>query len=188
MNEIALFGTSADPPTAGHQSIISWLSFHYDKVGIWASDNPFKKHQTSLYHRTIMLGLLIDNIYPPRCNIHLSKTLSHHTSLVSVARAKDIWEIQANYTLVIGSDLVKQICQWHHVDKLFSEVSILIILRSGYVIDKLDLQALVELGARYQIVDLNAPGVSSTTYRKYRDKNVLIKSIQDYIIREQLYV
>ena len=135
-----------------------------------------------------MLGLLIDNIYPPRCNIHLSKTLSHHKSLVSVARAKDIWEIQANYTLVIGSDLVKQICQWHHVDKLFSEVSILIILRSGYVIDKLDLQALVELGARYQIVDLNAPGVSSTTYRKYRDKNVLIKSIQDYIIREQLYV
>ena len=97
-------------------------------------------------------------------------------------------KIQANYTLVIGSDLVKQICQWHHVDKLFSEVFILIILRSGYVIDKLDLQALVELGARYQIVDLNAPGVSSTTYRKYRDKNVLIKSVQDYIIREQLYV
>ena len=41
-------------------------------------------------------------------------------------------------------------------------------------------QALVQL--------LNAPGVSSTTYRKYRDKNVLIKSVQDYIIREQLYV
>ena len=188
MNRIALFGTSADPPTAGHQSIISWLSFHYDQVGVWASNNPFKKHQTSLYHRTAMLRLLIEDIYPYRCNIHLSKSLSHHKSLISIARAKNIWESQANYTLVIGSDLVKQICEWYHVEKLFSEVSILIVLRSGYVVNKLDLQTLNKLGGKYQIVDLNAPGISSTTYRKYRDKNVLIKSIQDYIIKKQLYI
>ena len=70
----------------------------------------------------------------------------------------------------------------------FSEVSILIVLRSGYVVNKLDLQTLNKLGGKYQIVDLNAPGISSTTYRKYRDKNVLIKSIQDYIIKKQLYI
>ncbi|NEP57541.1 MAG: nicotinic acid mononucleotide adenylyltransferase, partial [Symploca sp. SIO2G7] len=28
-NKIALFGTSADPPTAAHQAILSWLSHHY---------------------------------------------------------------------------------------------------------------------------------------------------------------
>lgn len=188
MNKIALFGTSADPPTTGHQLIISWLSFHYDKVGIWASNNPFKKHQTSLFHRTTMLRLLIENMHPSRCNIHLSKNLSHHRSLVSIARAKNIWERQADYTLVIGSDLVKQIRQWYRIEKLFSEVSILIVLRSGYVIDKLDLQTLVRLGGRCQVVDLNAPGFSSTTYRKYGDRNVLTKSIQDYIAQEQLYI
>ncbi|MFN6300225.1 MAG: nicotinic acid mononucleotide adenylyltransferase, partial [Microcystis sp.] len=26
MLKIALFGTSADPPTAGHQAILKWLS------------------------------------------------------------------------------------------------------------------------------------------------------------------
>ncbi|MGL5832760.1 MAG: nicotinate-nucleotide adenylyltransferase, partial [Waterburya sp.] len=32
MKKIALFGTSADPPTIGHQTILQWLSQHYDHV------------------------------------------------------------------------------------------------------------------------------------------------------------
>ena len=59
---IALFGTSADPPTAGHQEILQWLSERYDWVAVWAADNPFKSHQTALLHRAAMLQLLITNI------------------------------------------------------------------------------------------------------------------------------
>ena len=59
---VALFGTSADPPTAGHQAILKWLSERYDWVAVWASDNPFKFHQTSLEHRGAMLRLLIEDI------------------------------------------------------------------------------------------------------------------------------
>ncbi|MGB3262812.1 MAG: adenylyltransferase/cytidyltransferase family protein, partial [Microcoleus sp.] len=55
MQKIALFGTSADPPTAGHKTILSWLSQHFDWVAVWASDNPFKSHSTSLEHRSAML-------------------------------------------------------------------------------------------------------------------------------------
>jgi hypothetical protein len=44
--------------TAGHQSIIRWLSEHYDWVGIWASDNPFKDHQTSLDHRMTYVKII----------------------------------------------------------------------------------------------------------------------------------
>lgn len=43
MTRVALFGTSADPPTVGHQAILRWLSEHYDQVAVWAADNPFKK-------------------------------------------------------------------------------------------------------------------------------------------------
>ena len=57
--KIALFGTSADPPTAAHQTILQWLSDHYDQVAVWASDNPFKENQTPLSHRMTMLALLI---------------------------------------------------------------------------------------------------------------------------------
>ena len=46
--KIALFGTSADPPTVGHKMIIEWLSQNFDKAVVWVSDNPFKYHETSL--------------------------------------------------------------------------------------------------------------------------------------------
>ncbi|MEA5535975.1 nicotinate-nucleotide adenylyltransferase [Crocosphaera sp. XPORK-15E] len=187
MTKIALFGTSADPPTAGHKSIIRWLSDHYDWVGVWASDNPFKEHQTSLDHRIKMLQLLIDHIEPTRHNIYLSKGLSHRRSLISVAKAKEIWGQKADYTLVIGSDLLKQIRQWYHVQELLAEVSILVVPRPGYLINESDLQALAELGGNYQVADLDAPAVSSTAYRKHRDEDVLIRPIQDYIHQEQLY-
>ncbi|MDJ0845721.1 nicotinate-nucleotide adenylyltransferase [Crocosphaera sp.] len=187
MTKIALFGTSADPPTAGHQSIIRWLSDHFDYVGIWASDNPYKEHQTSLEHRMAMLKLLIDNIDPPRHNIFLSKSLSHRRSLISVRKAKDRWGNKSTYFLVIGSDLIKQIRQWYRIDELLAEVSILIIPRPGYAINESDLKALKEIGGKCEIAELNAPAVSSTAYRKHGNENVLIKPIQDYIHQEKLY-
>lgn len=187
MTTVALFGTSADPPTAGHQSIIRWLSDHYDWVGVWASDNPYKDHQTPLEHRLQMLRLLIDNIDPPRQNICLSKALSHRRSLMSVAKAKEIWGPAADYTLVIGSDLIRQIRQWYHIEELLNEVSILVVPRPGYSINQSDLQALEELGGKYKVADLDAPAVSSTAYRKDRDEEVLIRPIQDYIHQEKLY-
>lgn len=187
MTKIALFGTSADPPTEGHQSILRWLSENYDWVGIWASDNPFKNHQTSLAHRMAMLRLLIDDINPRRDNLYLSEKLSHRRSLISVAKAKEIWGENADYTLVIGSDLIGQIRHWYHIEELLRKVNILVIPRPGYPLLEQDLIALKELGGNYQIANLNAPAVSSTAYREHGNNNVLIQPIQDYIYQEQLY-
>lgn len=41
---IALLGTSADPPTRGHQVLLEGLLNRYDHVATWASDNPLKQH------------------------------------------------------------------------------------------------------------------------------------------------
>ena len=46
--KIALFGTSADPPTIAHQKIISWLGSQFDRVAVWAANNPFKVHGAAL--------------------------------------------------------------------------------------------------------------------------------------------
>jgi Cytidylyltransferase-like len=54
MIHTALFGTSADPPTLGHQAILEWLATQFDEVAVWAADNPFKVQQTPLYHRQTM--------------------------------------------------------------------------------------------------------------------------------------
>ncbi|WP_267383928.1 nicotinate-nucleotide adenylyltransferase [Cyanobacterium sp. uoEpiScrs1] len=187
MTKIALFGTSADPPTAGHQSILRWLSTHYDWVGVWTSDNPFKNHQTSWSHRMTMLKLLVDDINLPKNNIYLSDKLSYRRSLMSLVKAKEIWGNNSDYSLVIGSDLVNQIHRWYHIKDLLNQVNLLIIPRSGYELVQKDLIALKKLGGNYQIADLDAPAVSSTNYRKTQNQSVLIQPIQEYICQEQLY-
>ena len=185
---IALFGTSADPPTAAHRAILEWLSAHYDWVAVWASDNPFKAHGTSLKHRMAMLKLLIESIDNPRKNISFHEELSYLRSLFSLTKAKEIWGSEVEYTLVIGSDLIKQMRQWYRVEELLKQVHILIFSRPGYLIEGEDLVALEAIGGNYAIADLKLPDISSTIYRKTQDKTIVLPAIKDYICREHLYI
>ncbi|HBB35277.1 MAG TPA: nicotinate-nucleotide adenylyltransferase [Cyanobacteria bacterium UBA8803] len=187
MTKIALFGTSADPPTAAHKAILRWLSDCYDWVAVWASDNPFKSHQTPLEHRTKMLRVLISEIETSRYNIGLHEELSSSRSLETVEKARKIWGERVELILVIGSDLVAQMPSWYQVEKLLSQVQLLVVVRPGYEINDAGLQALRKLGARVAIADFNTPAVSSTAYREYGDTNALTPPVEDYIHQEQLY-
>jgi nicotinate-nucleotide adenylyltransferase len=184
---IALFGTSADPPTVAHQAILEWLSAHYDWVAVWASDNPFKAHSSSLEHRMTMLKLLIAAINNPRKNIGFHKELSYLRSLFSLEKAKEIWGNNVEYTLVIGSDLIHQIAHWYRVEELLKQVQILIIPRPGYLIVAEDLATLQAMAGNYSIADLDVPDISSTAYREEKDKNAVPEVIDNYIQREHLY-
>jgi nicotinate-nucleotide adenylyltransferase len=187
MINIALFGTSADPPTAAHQAIIKWLSHHYDYVAVWASDNPFKSHQTPLEHRSTMLRLLIEEISPPRRNVSLHQDLSSPRTLETVAKARTHWGPNVNYTVVIGSDLISQMPRWYQIDKLLKQVQLLVMPRSGYVIDEASLEELHKLGAKIAVADITVPAVSSTAYRENGDAKVVTPPVEDYIHQEQLY-
>ena len=186
MLKIALFGTSADPPTVAHQAILEGLSQHYDRVAVWASDNPFKEHQTALKHRQAMLRLIIDEIDTAANHVRLHEQLSDRRSLNSVEKARKIWGSDAEYTLVIGSDLAGQIRQWYRIEELLQKVKILVVPRPGYPIGKDDLEALKDLGGNTAIADIAVPAVSSTAYRQ-EDKDVLTPLVKDYIRRQQLY-
>ena len=187
MRRIALFGTSADPPTAGHQAIIGWLSEHYDWVAVWAADNPFKSHQTSLAHRGAMLQLLIRDIAPPRGNIGFYVELSSRRTLETVEQAQEFWGSDAEFTLVVGSDLVSQLPRWYRVEDLLRQVQLLVIPRPGFRVEDGDLQPLKQLGAKVAIADLTGPDVSSTAYRENGDTQALTPPIEAYIHREHLY-
>ncbi len=185
--KIALFGTSADPPTAGHQSILHWLSLYYDKVAVWASDNPFKEHQTPLHQREEMLRLMVEDIDGNCHNIKVYEQLSDRRSLFSVLKAREMFGDDAEYSLVIGSDLVNQIRRWYQVEELLQKVTILIIPRLGYSLNEKDLQALKAKGGNWAIADLDVPGVSSTDYREEGDEKALTASVAQYIQQQQLY-
>jgi nicotinate-nucleotide adenylyltransferase len=187
MKRIALFGTSADPPTAGHQMILKWLSERYDWVAVWAADNPFKSHQTPLEHREVMLRLLIEDIEPLRQNVGFHPGLSSYRTLETVRKAQECWGADANFTLVIGSDLVCQLPRWYQVEDLLGQVQLLVVPRPGYEIEKDSLEYLRQLGAEVALADLTGIDVSSTAYRENGDTQVLIPPIEAYIHREHLY-
>ena len=185
MVNIALFGTSADPPTSAHQTILNWLSNHYDHVAVWASDNPFKSHQTPLEHRSKMLRLLIEEIARP--NVSLYQALSSPRTLETVEQAREHWGMQVDLTLVIDADLVGQMPRWYQIEKLLKQVQLLVVPRPGYEIDEAGVEELRMLGGQVAIADLKAPAVSSTAYRENGDKEVITPPVEDYIHKEQLY-
>jgi nicotinate-nucleotide adenylyltransferase len=186
MLNIALFGTSADPPTLGHQVILNWLADRFDWVAVWAADNPFKGQQTPLHHRMAMLGLMIQNLHTLRHNVRLYPELGQSRTFHTLQIAKRHWR-NARFTLVIGSDLIAQLPNWYRADDLLQEVDLLIVPRPGYPVRETDLEALRRQGARVEIADLMGPATSSTAYREQGEITGLTPAIADYIHREHLY-
>jgi nicotinate-nucleotide adenylyltransferase len=184
---IALFGTSADPPTAGHQKILSWLSERYDWVAVWAADNPFKSHHTALEHRVAMLRLLIADIDAPQQNVALEQELSSLRTLETIEKAKRRWGEDTEYTLVIGSDLLHQLPRWYKVEDLLRQVQLLVVPRPGYAIDESSLAGVQNLGGKIAIASLTGLDISSTAYREHGNPEALTPTIVAYIHREHLY-
>jgi nicotinate-nucleotide adenylyltransferase len=161
--KVALFGTSADPPTIAHRDIIHWLTFQqFDRVAVWAADNPFKTHGASLEQRSQMLELLIEEL-DPDCSYHTKvyRNLSSKRTLETLITAKEIWR-DSEFTLIIGADLVRQMPQWYKISELLTQVKLSIVPRTGIEIELTDLQALTILGAQIEIAPLSTPIISST--------------------------
>ena len=63
---IALFGTSADPPTVGHEKILEELSKIYSFTISYVSNNPNKKHKENIKVRSYLLKTLIKDLDNPK--------------------------------------------------------------------------------------------------------------------------
>lgn len=184
--KVALFGTSADPPTAGHQAVIRWLSDHFDWVAVWAANNPLKSHQTPLEHRVAMLHLLIVDIDSSKHNIALEQELSYLRTLETLEKAKERWS-EAEFTLVVGSDLLAQLPRWYRIEDLLQQVQLLVVPRPRYAIDESNLHIVQKLGGKVTVAKFIGLDVSSTAYRENGDREALTPLVVDYIHKEHLY-
>ena len=166
--------------------ILHWLSDRFDRVAIWAADNPFKQHQTPLEHRMKMLELAIDDLHLARQNVQLYPQLSYPRTLHTVEAARKIWD-EAALTVVIGADLVAQLLSWHQVEALLSQVELLVVPRPGYHLDESSLAELRQRGAKATIANLTGLNVSSSAYRERGETEGLAPPIEAYIHQEHLY-
>lgn len=184
--QIALFGTSADPPTYGHLEILIWLSKRYDRTAVWASDNPFKRDQTPLDDRTEMLRLLVTLSGESLETLQVYPELSDLRTIITYNRAVKVWP-NAKFTFVLGADLLPQLPTWYQAEELLAAVDLLVIPRSGYQILDSTIDKIKSLGGTLEIANLITPNVSSSAYRYDMAPNTVPTIVQSYIQQQELY-
>ena len=183
-NRIALFGTSADPPTIGHKKILEELSKIYSCIITYASDNPKKKHKENIFFRKLLLETLIKDINNPK--IIFNQKISSPWAIESIEECKKTYTFN-KLDFVIGSDLITEIFSWKNFDKIIHEVKLLIIKREGYPIESNTLKMLETNEVIFEVSSLNIPNISSSMVRSNNNYSNLPKSLIDIIKRNNLY-
>ena len=181
---IALFGTSADPPTIGHKKILEELSKIYDITICYVSDNPSKKHKENRSIRSHLLKTLIEDIDNPK--ILFNQRVSSQWAVESIKKCKTIYEFN-NLDFVIGSDLVKDIFYWKNFDRIIKEASFFIILREGYLIESNTLKMLETYKVKFKISTIKIPNISSTKFRLNLSYSNLPTSLKEIVKKNNLY-
>ena len=184
IKRIALFGTSADPPTIGHKKILEELSKIYGFTISYVSNNPQKKHKEDLSIRSHLLETLIKDLDNPK--ILFNQRLSSQWAVESIKKCKKIYEFN-NLDFVIGSDLIKDIFSWKNFDKIILEVSFFIILRKGYPIESNTLKMLKTYNVKFKISTIKIPETSSSNFRLNFNCSNLPTSLIDIVKKNNLY-
>ena len=184
VKSIALFGTSADPPTTGHEKILEELSKIYAFTICYVSNNPNKKHKEDIIIRSQLLKTLIEDLGDHK--ILFNQAVSSKWAVESIKKCKKIYEFD-NLDFVIGSDLIQDIFSWKNFDKIIKEVSFFIIIREGYPVESNTLRMLETYNVKFKISSIKIPNISSSKFRLNLNYSNLPTSLIDIVKKNNLY-
>jgi len=181
---IALFGTSADPPTLGHEALLIELTKIFPKVITWASDNPDKKHHIPLLKRTQLLRMLVKKISHPK--LELVQELSSPRTIHTLKKAFQLWP-KASFSFVIGSDLIAQVPTWLNAKSILNKATIAIAMRDGWPIRDKQLEEIKKLGGEIDLLPFNIPKSSSSKFRERPQEVLVPQELVPLLLEENLY-
>ena len=184
-DSIALFGTSADPPTIGHKKILEELSKIYNFTISYVSDNPNKKHIEDISIRSHLLKTLIENLDDSK--ILFNQRISSQWASESIKNCKNIYKFE-KLDFVIGSDLIKDIFRWKNFDKIIKNVRFFIIKREGYPVESTALKMLETHKVQFKISNIKIPKISSSKFRSHLNYSDLPTSLIDIVKKNNLYL
>jgi nicotinate-nucleotide adenylyltransferase len=181
---VALFGTSADPPTLGHQALLEQLLQRYPQVATWASDNPTKQHGAPLALRTRMLAALVAGLANPR--LEHRQELSSPWAVTTLERAAARWP-GAQLVFVVGSDLLDQIPHWRQAAQVLQHCQLAVVPRLGWPLEPTAIEALERLGGRVTVLELPIPGTASSALRQRHDPGQIAPAAAPLVREHNLY-
>ena len=181
---IALLGTSADPPTLGHQGLLEGLLDHFQRVATWVSDNPMKRHDACLELRSELLQALVMAIDNRRLSI--DHTLSSPYTITTVERAARLWP-HHELCFVVGSDLAAQIPHWKQSELWLKRCRLGVVPRKGWPLEPQHLEGLRHLGAQITVLPLEIPETASSSIRKTSKADQIPKPLWPLLLQHNLY-
>lgn len=181
---VALLGTSADPPTCGHQALLEGLLDHFPRVVTWASDNPIKEHGAPLATRAALLQALVRAIDNPR--LELAQELSSPWAITTLERAGHRWP-GAELVFVVGSDLAAQIPRWRQAEAVLRHCRLAIVPRRGWPLQPATLATLNALGGRVEPLPLEIPATASSQVRQQLRAEQVPAAVWSRLLEHNLY-
>ena len=177
-HNIAILGSSFNPPHNGHLAVIQDLAKNHQYDAIWLMpvfDHPFGKKLAPYDDRLAMTKLLLETIQSPKVSLcqaekDLGKSPSYTIDVINALQKQNPLD---HFSLVIGSDAKQDLAKWHRIDDLQRLVDFIFIPRQGFE------------NSPY-------PDVSSTQLRTHLAKGenvfaLMPKTIADYARGKNLY-
>jgi nicotinate-nucleotide adenylyltransferase len=181
---LALLGTSADPPTAGHRALLVGLAEHYGQVVTWASDNPFKQHGAPLAIRAQLLEALVQDLRDPR--IRHNQTISSPRAIDTVTSAAELWPSH-ELVFVVGGDLAAQVPRWYRAAELLQRSRLAVVPRQGFPLDPEALATIEALGCQPEVVHLPVPATASSAIRRRPSPEQVPPALWAELVKHNLY-
>lgn len=171
---VAIFGGSFDPPHLGHQEIVHTIIKNLSidlLLVVPAYLNPFKSSSlASAAQRLQWCHTLFDDVDNVKVdNYEISEGKSTPTSQ-TVKHFNKVYNVKY---LIIGSDNLESLTQWHHFQWLNRHIIWVIVSRSGH---GLETHALRE----YRVITLNIP-TSSSHIRVSKDLHYIDTKIKQSV-------
>ena len=185
---MALFGTSADPPTVGHQAVLAGLLQLYPRVCTWASDNPFKEHGAPLEVRAALLGAVVESLaaHQEPHRLQLRQDLSSRRAIDSISAAQRLFP-QEEPVFVVGTDLVEQIPRWYAVGEWLGQCRLAVVPRQGWPLAADALDRLRTLGASIEELPLEIPASASSIIRRHPNPELVPATLLPELVAQNLY-
>ncbi|MGL6135083.1 MAG: nicotinate-nucleotide adenylyltransferase, partial [Prochlorococcaceae cyanobacterium] len=181
---VALLGTSADPPTRGHQALLEGLLNLYPRVATWASDNPVKDHGAPLAQRAALLAAVVAAIADPR--LELVQELSSPWAITTLQRAARRWP-ETELVFVVGSDLAGQIPRWKQAAAVLQLCRLAVVPRAGWPLGEPQLEALHNLGGVVEELALRIPPTTSSQARRQPAPDQVAAAAWPLLLQHNLY-
>ena len=132
---VAVYGGSFDPPHVGHAMVAAWLGWTRRVDAVWlvpTFQHAFAKQLAPFETRVALCQALARALGPHVQVSRVEETLERPSFTIQTLSALAEAHPEHAFQLVVGSDVLEQVDDWHRWDLIVERFRPLVVGRVGY--------------------------------------------------------